>query len=148
MTRMCGAFRPSFVTKIYLTNVWSIELCTFLFEPITSTLFDNDMAARHPTHSLLRFLLVSNSLDLILDILLEMWSAVVGKIVTFSSMYLTVPPLRIRTPICSPGNSICSRFRYSGSKKSGLLLDSCYFRCQSFLCSSRYFSKLAYPKVL
>ncbi|PCH42091.1 pleiotropic drug resistance ABC transporter [Wolfiporia cocos MD-104 SS10] len=32
----------------------------------------------HPTHSLLRFLLASNSLDLILDITLELWSAVIG----------------------------------------------------------------------
>ncbi|KAJ3833131.1 P-loop containing nucleoside triphosphate hydrolase protein [Lentinula raphanica] len=34
--------------------------------------------AKHPTHSLLRFLLVSNSLDLILDVVLELWTAVVG----------------------------------------------------------------------
>ncbi|KAH9902650.1 P-loop containing nucleoside triphosphate hydrolase protein [Cubamyces lactineus] len=34
--------------------------------------------AQHPTHSLLRYLLVSNSLDLILDLLLETWSATVG----------------------------------------------------------------------
>lgn len=34
--------------------------------------------ALNPTHSLLRFLVASNSLDLILDISLEMWSAVVG----------------------------------------------------------------------
>ncbi|KAJ7675323.1 P-loop containing nucleoside triphosphate hydrolase protein [Mycena rosella] len=34
--------------------------------------------ARHPSHSLIRFLLVSNSLDLILDIVLELWGAVVG----------------------------------------------------------------------
>ncbi|KAH8100998.1 P-loop containing nucleoside triphosphate hydrolase protein [Cristinia sonorae] len=33
---------------------------------------------QHPTHSLLRFLIVSNSLDLILDVALEMWSAFVG----------------------------------------------------------------------
>ncbi|TFK56635.1 pleiotropic drug resistance ABC transporter [Heliocybe sulcata] len=32
----------------------------------------------HPTHSLLRFLLVSNTLDLSLDIVLELWVAVVG----------------------------------------------------------------------
>ncbi|XP_006460356.1 hypothetical protein AGABI2DRAFT_203369 [Agaricus bisporus var. bisporus H97] len=32
----------------------------------------------YPTHSLLRFLIVSNSLDLILDYLLELWSAIVG----------------------------------------------------------------------
>ncbi|KAL5518793.1 hypothetical protein ACEPAH_476 [Sanghuangporus vaninii] len=31
---------------------------------------------RYPTHSLIRFLIVSNSLDLILDIVLELWSAV------------------------------------------------------------------------
>ncbi|CDO75190.1 hypothetical protein BN946_scf184866.g31 [Trametes cinnabarina] len=33
---------------------------------------------QHPTHSLLHYLLVSNSLDLILDVLLETWSATVG----------------------------------------------------------------------
>ncbi|KAJ6483901.1 P-loop containing nucleoside triphosphate hydrolase protein [Mycena vulgaris] len=32
--------------------------------------------ARHPSHSLIRFLLVSNSLDLILDIVLELWGFV------------------------------------------------------------------------
>lgn len=37
------------------------------------------LACSYPTHSLLRFLLVSNSLDLILDVVLEMWSAVVGE---------------------------------------------------------------------
>ena len=35
---------------------------------------------RHPTHSLLRYLLVSNSLDLILDLLLETWSATIGML--------------------------------------------------------------------
>ncbi|KAK1234881.1 hypothetical protein PQX77_001975 [Marasmius sp. AFHP31] len=34
--------------------------------------------ARYPSHSLLWFLLSSNSLDLILDVVLELWSAVVG----------------------------------------------------------------------
>lgn len=33
---------------------------------------------RYPNHSLLHFLLVSNSLDLIIDVTLEMWSAVIG----------------------------------------------------------------------
>ena len=37
-----------------------------------------DYKRRHPDHSLLRFLLASNSLDLILDVALEMWSVVVG----------------------------------------------------------------------
>ncbi|OJT02453.1 ATP-dependent bile acid permease [Trametes pubescens] len=36
--------------------------------------------SKHPTHSLLRYLLVSSSLDLILDVLLETWSATVGFI--------------------------------------------------------------------
>ncbi|KAF9644674.1 pleiotropic drug resistance ABC transporter [Thelephora ganbajun] len=38
----------------------------------------------HPTHSLLRFLIVSNSLDLILDLTLELWSAVVGFVPPFA----------------------------------------------------------------
>ncbi|KAK0481769.1 P-loop containing nucleoside triphosphate hydrolase protein [Armillaria novae-zelandiae] len=33
---------------------------------------------RYPNHSLIRFLVVSNSLDLILDVVLELWSAIVG----------------------------------------------------------------------
>ncbi|KAJ7786610.1 pleiotropic drug resistance ABC transporter [Mycena metata] len=40
--------------------------------------------ARHPTHSLLRFLLVSNSLDLILDLVLESWGAVVGFVPAYA----------------------------------------------------------------
>ncbi|KIM47463.1 hypothetical protein M413DRAFT_22125 [Hebeloma cylindrosporum] len=32
----------------------------------------------YPSHSLLRFLLVSNSLDLIIDVVLELWNAVIG----------------------------------------------------------------------
>jgi hypothetical protein len=32
----------------------------------------------YPTQSLLRFLIGSNSLDLILDFVLELWSAVIG----------------------------------------------------------------------
>lgn len=39
---------------------------------------------RYPTHSLLRFLLVSNSLDLVLDVILELWSAVVGEMFAVS----------------------------------------------------------------
>ncbi|KAJ3554652.1 hypothetical protein NM688_g2996 [Phlebia brevispora] len=43
-----------------------------------------DYMHRHPTHSLLRFLLASNSLDLILDILLETWGAVIGFVPPFA----------------------------------------------------------------
>ncbi|KAJ6520112.1 P-loop containing nucleoside triphosphate hydrolase protein [Mycena sanguinolenta] len=34
--------------------------------------------AKHPKHSLIRFLLVSNSLDLIIDVVLELWGSTVG----------------------------------------------------------------------
>ncbi|KJA28401.1 hypothetical protein HYPSUDRAFT_62031 [Hypholoma sublateritium FD-334 SS-4] len=37
-----------------------------------------DYRTLYPSHSLIRFLISSNSLDLILDVVLEMWSAVVG----------------------------------------------------------------------
>lgn len=37
-------------------------------------------SCRYPDHSLIRFLVVSNSLDLILDVVLELWSAVVGQL--------------------------------------------------------------------
>ncbi|KAG1754951.1 P-loop containing nucleoside triphosphate hydrolase protein [Suillus paluster] len=43
-----------------------------------------DYRSRHPTHSLLRFLLVSNSLDLLLDLALEMWGAVVGFVPAYA----------------------------------------------------------------
>ncbi|THV07466.1 P-loop containing nucleoside triphosphate hydrolase protein [Dendrothele bispora CBS 962.96] len=43
-----------------------------------------DYRAQHPTHSLLRFLLVSNSLDLILDVTLELWSAFIGFVPAYS----------------------------------------------------------------
>lgn len=36
--------------------------------------------ARYPTHSLIRFLLVSNSLDLILDLVLELWGMVASSV--------------------------------------------------------------------
>ncbi|KIJ66220.1 hypothetical protein HYDPIDRAFT_26589 [Hydnomerulius pinastri MD-312] len=40
--------------------------------------------AHHPQHSLLRFLLVSNSLDLLLDLALELWGAVVGFVPAYA----------------------------------------------------------------
>ncbi|PPQ63821.1 hypothetical protein CVT24_009771 [Panaeolus cyanescens] len=45
--------------------------------------------AKYPTHSLLRFLLVSNSLDLILDIVLELWSAVIGFVPPYALQQIT-----------------------------------------------------------
>ncbi|KAF7311117.1 P-loop containing nucleoside triphosphate hydrolase protein [Mycena chlorophos] len=40
--------------------------------------------ANHPSHSLIRFLLASNSLDLILDVTLELWSAIVGFVPAYA----------------------------------------------------------------
>lgn len=48
--------------------------------------------SRYPSHSLLRFLLVSNSLDLILDVVLEMWGAVVGMF-TVCLIRLSLTPI-------------------------------------------------------
>ncbi|EGN94459.1 hypothetical protein SERLA73DRAFT_114694 [Serpula lacrymans var. lacrymans S7.3] len=50
--------------------------------------------SRYPSHSILRFLLVSNSLDLLLDIALEMWGAIVGF----------VPPYALRVILSSLDN--------------------------------------------
>ena len=149
MTRTCGAFRRSFATKIYLTNVWSIELCTFVSIQSFTLTHTTTMATRYPTHTLFRFLIVSNSLDLILNILLKLWTAVVGKIVTFSYVLvsLSVMTLRFCASVWSQRNSIVACLRYPGSKDQSFLLDFCYFHCQAFLRSSRSFSQLAYPKV-
>lgn len=88
-------------------NLWSWSTFTFV-EPIirlasTRTLNESDVWSLspffshkniftkcleyrnlHPEHSLLRFLVVSNSLDLILDVSLEMWSAVIGFVPPFA----------------------------------------------------------------
>ena len=106
------------------------------------------MATRHPTHSLFRFLLVSNSLDLILDILLKLWTTAAGKIVTFSYIPVSFMPLRFCASLWPQRNSICPCLRCTGSKEQSLLLDFCYFYYSYHLCSSRSISKLAYPKVL
>src|ERR1700679_1651299 len=109
---------------------------------LSSSLSDNNYGHRYPTHTLFRFLVVSNSLDLILDILLKLWSSVVGKIVTFSyvPISLSVMPLRFCTSVRSQRNSIRSCLRCAGSKEHSFFLEFCYFHCPSFLCSSRCFS--------
>ncbi|KIL71527.1 hypothetical protein M378DRAFT_182928 [Amanita muscaria Koide BX008] len=57
------------------TDVWSLSPF-FQHKIIFSKLLD--YRARYPDRSLLRFLLGSNFLDLTLDLVLEMWSAVLG----------------------------------------------------------------------
>lgn len=73
---MSGLCLPTSGTAIYSTSDWNIGLS----EKVLQELLDIDSHApdRHPTHSLLRFLIVSNSLDLFLDLVLELWSAFVG----------------------------------------------------------------------
>lgn len=70
----CGASLPSSSTKLYLAGCWNTKLGA-------STIVDQARSVtsdRYPKHSLLRFLVVSNALDLILDFVLELWSAVLG----------------------------------------------------------------------
>ena len=147
MTRTCGAFHPSFGTKIYLTNVWSIELCTSVSSIFFILSLTNNVITRYPTHTLFRFLLVSNSLDLILDIILKLWTDVFGKIMTFPYLLVSlfVTPLRFFDSVCSQRSSFRPWLRCAGRKKKSLLLDLCYFHNPYFFCSSRSFSKLAYP---
>ncbi|KAJ3988444.1 P-loop containing nucleoside triphosphate hydrolase protein [Lentinula detonsa] len=52
---------------------------------------------KHPKHSLLRFLLVSNSLDLILDVVLELWTAVIGFVPPYALKEI-LSMLTVNTP--------------------------------------------------
>ncbi|KAF8921944.1 pleiotropic drug resistance ABC transporter [Mucidula mucida] len=63
------------------TDVWTLSpyfLHKNLFEKYL------EYKTQHPNHSLLRFLLVSNSLDLILDVVLELWSVVIGFVPAYA----------------------------------------------------------------
>ena len=77
----CLEFIPVFHAQEYILEISSV----YPKVSLSSTLSFVDVGilktplTRHPTHSLIWFLLASNSLDLILDITLEMWGAVVGK---------------------------------------------------------------------
>lgn len=84
---MFGASLPSFSTKLYLASCWNTKIGT-------STVVDHIRCMtsdRYPKHSLLRFLVVSNSLDLILDFILESWSAVIGM---WLVIYMSYAPNR------------------------------------------------------
>ncbi|EJD03803.1 P-loop containing nucleoside triphosphate hydrolase protein [Fomitiporia mediterranea MF3/22] len=59
--------------RLEVADVWSLSP---FFKHKNLFLKYLEYRNRHPTHSLLRFLIASNSLDLILDIVLELWSAV------------------------------------------------------------------------
>ncbi|THH08344.1 hypothetical protein EW145_g2759 [Phellinidium pouzarii] len=61
--------------RLEQTDVWSLSPF-FKHKNIFRKYLD--YRGRHPHHSLIRFLIVSNSLDLILDIVLEFWGAVGG----------------------------------------------------------------------
>lgn len=76
MKQMFGVYLHFFGTKIFSQNAFVIEHCEM---PWICTAQRSEANSRNPTHSLLRFLVASNSLDLILDMLLELWSAIVGK---------------------------------------------------------------------
>ena len=77
-TQTYGNSRPCSRTRTYSKSTCNIYLSASSQQVscVRQTLKSND---RYPTHSLLRYLLVSNSLDLILDVSLETWSATVGR---------------------------------------------------------------------
>ena len=142
---------PFFSHKNIFNKCLEYQAMYVCFCSISFTLsLTTTMATRYPTHSLFRFLVVSNSLDLIIDILLKLWTTAVGKIVTFSfvPVLLSIMPLRFCVSVWSQRNPIRACLRCTGSKEQSLLLDFCYLHRPSFLRSSRSFSKLAYPKVL
>ena len=63
------------------TDIWSLSPY-FLHRNIFRKYLE--YRSRFPTHTLLRFLLASNSLDLILDISLELWSVIIGFVPPYS----------------------------------------------------------------
>ncbi|KAJ4485740.1 P-loop containing nucleoside triphosphate hydrolase protein [Lentinula aciculospora] len=63
------------------TDVWSLSPYFKHKNLFTKCL---EYRVKHPKHSLLRFLLVSNSLDLILDVVLELWTAVIGFVPSYA----------------------------------------------------------------
>ena len=69
-------------TGICFENFWSIKLC-MCWDPISFHLRKSHLFNSHPSNSLIYFLVVSNSLDLIISITMEVGSTIAG----------TVPPL-------------------------------------------------------
>ncbi|KAI0687745.1 P-loop containing nucleoside triphosphate hydrolase protein [Cytidiella melzeri] len=85
----------SWMTVSYVSPIFKVAMSRTLDEPDVwslspffahKNLFTKYLGycQKHPNHSLLWFLLASNSLDLILDITLEMWSVVVGFVPPFA----------------------------------------------------------------
>jgi hypothetical protein len=112
---------------------------------ITSYLHD-----RYPEHSLLRFLLVSNSLDLILDVFLEMWSATAGTIpILFIASYSICYHFdRLYSSLCPATNTLRPRKAHPLSPARCFQVDCRCFCCSPLLCTSRSLSAMAYPPML
>ncbi|KAI5120846.1 hypothetical protein M0805_007033 [Coniferiporia weirii] len=74
-------FRVALARRLEESDVWSLSP---FFKH--KNLFKKYLNYRDqfPNHSLIRFLIVSNSLDLILDVVLELWSAVAGFVCVYS----------------------------------------------------------------
>ncbi|KAH8120041.1 P-loop containing nucleoside triphosphate hydrolase protein [Phellopilus nigrolimitatus] len=73
-------FTLALARRLEQTDVWSLSPFFKHKNLFTKYL---DYRGHYPGHSLIRFLIVSNSLDLILDVVLELWSAVAS----FVSVY-------------------------------------------------------------
>lgn len=105
---------------------------------------------RYPNHSLLRFLLVSNSLDLILDVILELWSAIVGEICLqrLVLIMVTIFYSRFRSSICSQGNIICTYHWRCWGQAYSLRVGPRHVYRPSFFCASWSFAGMAHTEVL
>lgn len=85
------------VRTVNESDVWTLSpyfLHKNLFEKYL------DYVRQHPKHTLLRFLIVSNSLDLILDVVLEMWSVVVGSSPPPHPHRPNIPQVSFRPTVC------------------------------------------------
>jgi hypothetical protein len=75
VTLTCGHCRRFLHTRIYSASIWSTDPCKYSDSPDGRDRLIPPTS--NPSHTLLRFLLVSNSLDLIIDLTTESWGAVV-----------------------------------------------------------------------
>lgn len=92
----------------------------------------------HPTNSLVWFLIASNSLDLILDVVLELWSAVVGENTysDFSPSEISKCSSRIRTSFRAPADIGFFGKQNARKHSERLLLLVAHVSCALVFCSS------------
>jgi hypothetical protein len=137
-----GAFLPSLSIEIYSQNFLNIAQGNSSIN-CTPRVAYSFVISRYPTHSLLRLLLVSNSLDLILDVLLELWSAVIGIYSLFKNrVFVQHSNFRLYSTLRFATNSSGPFDRYSGRYEYCIFLDYYYLHRPHFIRPGRPFSGL------